>query len=593
MVLEPDQVAFLGCYVLAACCVGHWLLHAEPLRVAVRRSLGPLACCGLVALALAGLPLFITQQFLEASNRPEVALAEAVRGSLHPASLLTLVVADLFGSINPAVDYWGPYSEWWDKSELTLSHNMCQVYLGTLPILLLATVGIVRGALWAREVRVLALAAAVLLLYALGGYTPLFGLSFSYLPGVSFFRRPVDATFLVGAVLAIVSGYLVHLWASAALPSVSRRMRLLEAALLVAALIAALAVAAGAGKLALAWRPLSTALVWLLLAALLLAVPRLWLRRNSAFVLLAPAMLLAGDLALNNGPNDSTALPPSRFEVLRPDCRNDTIRFLKARLRRDVGTAWRDRVELVGLGFEWQNAALVHGFEGTLGYNPFRLGDISDATGARDYIAGPDQKQFSPLFPSYASIMADLLGLRFIVVSVPIEQVDARLRPHDLRLVARTDDAYVYENPRALPRVLFVADWQQADFEAMVGSGLWPAFDPRRTVLLDAPPAAADPIMALARAPSATTSVRIRSYANTEVVIEVEAAEAGFVVLNDVWHPWWTATVDGVGAPILRANVLFRAVQVPAGRHVLTFAFEPISIAIADAGDRLFAPREP
>ena len=170
-----------------------------------------------------------------------------------------------------------------------------------------------------------------------------------------------------------------------------------------------------------------------------------------------PAVLLTADLAWNNGVNEATALPPSRFEVLSPDSRNDTIRFLKAKLRRQPGSPWRDRVELVGLGFEWQNAGMVHGFDGTLGYNPFRLGEVSDATGAGDYIAGPDQKQFSALFPSYHSLMANLLGLRFIAAGIPIEQIDPRLEPGDLKLVARTRDAYIYENPDALPRV-FVHD---------------------------------------------------------------------------------------------------------------------------------------
>ena len=59
---------------------------------------------------------------------------------------------------------------------------------------------------------------AALLLYAVGRYTPAFGVFFDYLPGVALFRRPVDATFLIGALLAIVAGYLVHLWASGALP---------------------------------------------------------------------------------------------------------------------------------------------------------------------------------------------------------------------------------------------------------------------------------------------------------------------------------------------------------------------------------------
>ncbi len=414
-----------------------------------------------MAAVFAALPLFLTYLFLEVSNRPEIAFSEAVRGSLHPASLLTAVVADLFGTVNPATTYWGPFSEAWDKNELTLSQNMSQVYLGSLPILLILTVGLVRGALWSRQTRAFAVAAVFLLLYALGNHTPVFGLFFSYLPGVAFFRRPVDATFLLGALLALVAGYLVHLWASASLPYASDRKKTLEAGVILAILLAALATAWSAGATSMAWRPILVALVWIALSSLLLAVPTAWLKRGGHFAVVAPALILAGDLAYNNGPNGSTALPPSSFEVLKPNCRNQTIRFLKERLRRDLGSPWRDRVELVGLGFEWQNAALVHGFEGTLGYNPFRLGEVSDATGARDYIAGPDQKTFSPLFPSYASMMANLLGLRFIAVGTPIEGVDLHLKAGDLKLVARTPDAYIYENPSALPRVLFVDHWQR------------------------------------------------------------------------------------------------------------------------------------
>jgi uncharacterized membrane protein YfhO len=47
-------------------------------------------------------------------------------------------------------------------------------------------------------------------------------------------------------------------------------------------------------------------------------------------------------------------------------------------------------------------------------------------------------------------------------------------------------------------------------------------------------------------------------------------------VLNDVWHPYWIAEVDGQEAPILRANVMFRAVAIPEGRHQVTFRFEPL-----------------
>jgi hypothetical protein len=592
MLIEPNQVALLGCYVLAGTCAGHWLLSDSPLG-AMRRSLYPLGWGALLASIIAVLPLLSTYLFLEISNRPEMTFGEAARGSLHPASLLTAIVGDLFGALDPAVDYWGPYSEWWNKNELTLSQNMSQLYFGMLPMLLILTAGLVRGALWSREVRTLTAATAFLLLYALGSYTPIFRIFFDYVPGVSFFRRPIDATFLIGALLAIIAGYLVHLWASAALPSATPRRKLLEAGLIVVILASALATAATVGKTAVAWKPLSTTLAWIAATLLVLAVPKFLLQRSRHLVVIVPALTLACDLAINNGPNASTALPPANYEVLKPNCKNETVRFLKEKLRRAPASPWRDRVELVGLGFEWQNAALVHGFEGTLGYNPFRLGEISQATGARDYIAGADQKAFSPLFPSYTSTMADLLGLRFIAVGVPIEQIDHKLKPGILKLIARTPEAYIYENPHALPRVLLVNDWKTADFEALMESGKWPQFNPRETVLLEEPPEFDEEIVRLAKHSGIGAGARIRHYENTKVVIDVDAARSGFVVLHDVWHPWWVAHLDGLEVPILRANVLFRAVHVPAGHHVLTFEFRPVAGAIAEVADRLFEPPEP
>ena len=62
----------------------------------------------------------------------------------------------------------------------------------------------------------------------------------------------------------------------------------------------------------------------------------------------------------------------------------------------------------------------------------------------------------------------------------------------------------------------------------------------------------------------------------------------GYVVLNDVWHPWWTATVDGKPADILTANVLFRAVEVTPGRHQVRFEFKPVEGAIAELSERIF-----
>jgi subtilisin family serine protease len=299
------------------------------------------------------------------------------------------------------------------------------------------------------------------------------------------------------------------------------------------------------------------------------------------------AATLTVDLSVNNGPSESTALPPQNYDVLRADSGNETIALLKRETTRTAGPDRRDRIELAGIDFHWPNASLVHQLDNTLGYNPLRLGLYSKATGAEDHVALPDQRVFSALMPGYRSLLADMLGLRFIATGVPAEQIDKRLKPGDLVQIARTADAYVYENPRALPRVLLVTSAQKADFDAILTSGQWPQdFDPHRVVLLDRDPPA-QPV-----GPAQAGEVRIENYGTTQVTLSVDAPQGGYVMLNDVWHHWWQAQIDGRPAELLRANVLFRAVLVPPGRSTVRFVFRPFAGLFADIGKRLRAGRD-
>src|SRR5262249_23649938 len=92
---------------------------------------------------------------------------------------------------------------------LFVAQNMGELYIGALPLLLLI-VAAVRGQLWAPEIRFFACAAGVALAYALGRYTPAFRICYALLPGVDLYRRPADATFLIGALGAILAGYGAH-----------------------------------------------------------------------------------------------------------------------------------------------------------------------------------------------------------------------------------------------------------------------------------------------------------------------------------------------------------------------------------------------
>jgi hypothetical protein len=106
------------------------------------------------------------------------------------------------------------------------------------------------------------------------------------------------------------------------------------------------------------------------------------------------------------------------------------------------------------------------------------------------------------------------------------------------------------------------------------------------TVLLNGTPSQTPAVQSVHVSLSAP-AVKLKSYRNTEVEIEVDSARAGFVVLNDVWHPWWFGSVDGKPADILRANVLFRAIEVPAGRHTVRFEFRPVEGAIKEIRARI------
>lgn len=581
-----DQVALLAIYLLAAQAATLVLApdRERSLGARIRGAALPLTAGAVAGLAVIVVPLVLTLALAADSNRPTIDYISAGRGSLHPASLITGAIADLFGQADPKVDYWGPPSVPFGVVDIYLAQNMAAIYAGAIPAATILFVGLARGVLWERPIRFFTIAMLVTLAYVLGWYTPLFKPMFDWLPGVSLYRRPADATFLVGFLLAVLGGYLASRWVEGLGPARvwQRGLQWAFAGLVLAVLPVAFAL--HSDRLQEAVRPTLTAILCFAGAVLALEGARRIDARSRILGVALVALFTAADLGWNNAPNESTAYPPSEYEALRPDTKDPVVNELKRLTAESRQGARRDRVELAGLGFHWPNVGMVHDLETTLGYNPLRLAWYQAATGAQDTIGLPDQRAFTPLFPSYSSMLANVLGLRWIAANVPLKQIDPKYDTTRIVERARLGKVTIYENLDALPRVRFVTGVRRMTATELLRFGTWPAgYDPMREVVLDRTPAPSTP----SEPEGDNAKVEITAYHNTEVVVAVDTAVAGRVVLADVWHRWWRATVDGEPVPIERADGIFRAVAVPAGKHEVRFTFHPVAGAFQDLRNRL------
>ena len=207
---------------------------------------------------------------------------------------------------------------------------------------------------------------------------------------------------------------------------------------------------------------------------------------------------------------------------------------------------------------------------------------------------------------------------RGLAIPLPLNTVDP------LELLHWTD-AKIYKNPNPLPRVFLVNSFALADDPGAAAAALRSDdFDPREVALLEKSYAGMSPsrpffgwfgdrlrdaglrgararigtlgpddaasLTDRAVAPGAASleiptldlgagntdaEVRVRSYEHGRVDVAVKTAESAILVVGDAIYPGWRARIDGVEVPLMRANMLFKAVLVPAGAHEVVFSYEP------------------
>lgn len=72
-------------------------------------------------------------------------------------------------------------------------------------------------------------------------------------------------------------------------------------------------------------------------------------------------------------------------------------------------------------------------------------------------------------------------------------------------------------------------------------------------------------------------------FAAQKITFETEASGPALVVVAQSYYHWWRAEVDGQPARLWRANHAYQALEVPAGRHRVTFVYADSSFRIGAA----------
>ncbi|MBE7220494.1 MAG: hypothetical protein INR64_18655, partial [Caulobacteraceae bacterium] len=309
-------------------------------------------------------------------------------------------------------------------------------------------------------------------------------------------------------------------------------------------------------------------------------------RRRAHRPLVAAALvaLTAAQLLWLNAASPLDAEPASTYSALATPFPDEAraVAILQGELARRHAEGARPRVEFLGVDGAWQNAAMIYGWEDTLGYNPLRMADYSRAVGAGESSTFTEMRSYPDTFRGYNSRLAALLGLEYLVLRKPIADMPRDFpRPRASLLYAGASFFLYRLDGPSVPRAFVATSLVSADAAQTMAAGSLPPYAIGRQALIedDDAPRLADQGLLAPDTGAPAGMARITAYADDRVTLDVDTRQAGLVVLHDLFYPGWTARVDGVPAPVLRADLLFRGVEVGAGHHTVEFAFHPLSLA--------------
>ncbi|HET7771795.1 MAG TPA: hypothetical protein VFN74_23680, partial [Chloroflexota bacterium] len=135
--------------------------------------------------------------------------------------------------------------------------------------------------------------------------------------------------------------------------------------------------------------------------------------------------------------------------------------------------------------------------------------------------------------------------------------------------------AWLYENQSVLPRAFVVSD-VRAEPDPRRALALLRGLDLATSAVVERP------VPGLPEGtPRDAPAAQVVTFSATEMT--VDATGPGLLVLSESFYPGWRAAIDGAGAPLVRANLHFRAVPLTAGAHRVRVWYDPFSVKLGFA----------
>ena len=132
-------------------------------------------------------------------------------------------------------------------------------------------------------------------------------------------------------------------------------------------------------------------------------------------------------------------------------------------------------------------------------------------------------------------------------------------------------------NPHALGNAWFVNDVQYVnnaneEIEAIHG------LNPLETAIVDKRfESVVKPVVS-----DSAATIELVAYEPNYLKYEVDSPTGGTVVFSEIYYPGWRSSIDGQETDHGRANYILRAMNVPAGKHVVEFSFNPVSLHVTE-----------